>query len=371
MAFMSVELAESERKYLELSVSLGRNGWGRVHANPMVGCVLVRKGEVVGKGYHEVYGGPHAEVNAIEQAGRSARGATAYVSLEPCNHHGKTPPCTLALREAGVRRVVYGAADPGETSGGGAEALRAAGIDVVGPVLSAAAARRENPAFFHNKERGRTFVAIKLALTLDGMIAERPGARTPISGSAAREEGQRLRAGFAGVMVGGRTAVTDDPLLTVRGHVQPVVPPVRIVVDGEADLSPEAALFRDVKAAPVLLFVREDAPENRIDALERAGAIVERVPVAPRGLDLEAVLDVCWERRIHSIFCEGGGRLASSLLDAGCVGRLYLFLAAKSLGPDGVPAFPGPFGAEAWRGWQPVEARPAGADVILVYDREP
>ncbi|MEX0979619.1 MAG: bifunctional diaminohydroxyphosphoribosylaminopyrimidine deaminase/5-amino-6-(5-phosphoribosylamino)uracil reductase RibD [Gemmatimonadota bacterium] len=368
---MAIDLPEPDREYLERALALGRLGWGHVRANPMVGCVLVRRGSIVGEGHHEVFGGPHAEIVALERARGAARGATAYVSLEPCNHHGKTPPCTLALREAGVRKVVYGAADPGETSGGGGDSLRAAGIEVLGPVFPAARARAENPAFFHNKERGRTFVALKLAVTLDGRISERPGARTQISGPEAQEEGQRLRAGFGAVMVGGRTAVTDDPLLTVRGPIQPTTPPVRIVVDAEAELSARAALFRDVKHAPVLVFVADDAPDERTAPLERAGAVVHRVRPTVEGIDLEAVLDACWERRIHSLFCEGGGRLATSLLNAGLVGRLYLLLAPSALGPAGVAGFPGPFTGDAWRGWRPVETRPLGRDVLVAFDREP
>lgn len=367
---MAIDCSETDADYLERALALGRRGWGRVHPNPMVGCVLVRNGEIVGEGYHEEYGGPHAEVLALERAGSRARGATAYVSMEPCNHHGKTPPCTLALREAGIRRVVYGAADPGETSGGGHESLAAAGIEVRGPALSGTAARSENPAFFHNKERGRTFVALKLAVTLDGKIAERPGARTRISGPEAQEEVQRLRAGFAGIMIGGRTAAADDPLLTVRGTVQPRLAPTRIVLDAEGDLAPGAMLFRNVKHAPVLVFTSPDLPDERVEGLERAGAVVERVPRSGAGIDLEAVVHACWNRRIHSILCEGGGRLATSLLNAGLVGRLYLFLSPGVLGAEGVPGFPGPFEDAAWRGWRPVETRPLGRDIFIALDRE-
>jgi diaminohydroxyphosphoribosylaminopyrimidine deaminase/5-amino-6-(5-phosphoribosylamino)uracil reductase len=143
-------LDDRERALLERAVVLGRQGWGRVHPNPLVGCVIARDGEVLGEGWHEEYGGPHAEVQALNRAGEAARGATVYVSLEPCRHQGKTPPCTDALMRAGVRRVVYGAADPGADSGGGAEALRAAGLEVIGPTMSERQAIHENPAFMHN-----------------------------------------------------------------------------------------------------------------------------------------------------------------------------------------------------------------------------
>ncbi len=168
----------------------------------MVGCVLAREGRVIAEGWHEELGGAHAEVNALKRAGKQARGATAYVSLEPCDHFGRTPPCSSALVQAGIARVVYGATDPGPESGGGSQTLRAGGVDVVGPVLDGEEARRENPAFFFNQEHGATYVALKLAQTLDGRIAEAPGCRTAITGPEARQETHRLRAGFDGVMVG-------------------------------------------------------------------------------------------------------------------------------------------------------------------------
>ena len=190
-ALSDPDISPVDLRHLQRALEIGRRGWGRVHPNPTVGCVLVRDGEVVGEGWHSDLGGPHAEVHALREAGERARGATVYVSLEPCDHFGRTPPCSAALLDAGVARVVYGAADPGEVSSGGADRLRAGGVDVVGPVLDLRDARRENPAFFFNHERKATFVALKLAQTLDGRIAEAPGRRTAITGPEARREARR------------------------------------------------------------------------------------------------------------------------------------------------------------------------------------
>jgi diaminohydroxyphosphoribosylaminopyrimidine deaminase/5-amino-6-(5-phosphoribosylamino)uracil reductase len=370
-AVVDRDLDEPERALLERAVELGRRGWGRVHPNPLVGCVLTRDGEVIAEGWHEEYGGPHAEVNALGRVAGHAHGATAFVSLEPCRHHGKTPPCTDALIQAGVRRVVYGAADPGSDSGGGAEALRAAGIEVLGPILSERRAIHENPAFMHNARTGSTFVALKLAMSLDARIAARVGERTELTGAAAHRWVHSLRAGHDGVMVGAGTALVDDPRLTVREAVAVRRKPARIVVDSGANIPPGSRLFADVNEVPVFVFVRTDAPRVAVERLEDAGAKVQRVPPGEGGVDLAAVFRACWENGIRSILCEGGGVMASSLLANGLVQRLYLLLAPRTLGSGAVPAFADlPDGA--WSRWAP--AGPSQAldeDALVVYDRLP
>ncbi len=367
---MDSSLSFLDRSFLARAVDLAQNGWGRVHPNPLVGCVLVKAGEVVGEGWHEEYGGPHAEVHALRQAGESASGATAYVSLEPCNHHGKTPPCTDALLEAGIKRVLYASPDPGQMSGGGAEALRRAGVDAIGPVLLPHESRRENPAWYHNQVLGATFVGLKLAQTLDGRIAEKAGCRTLITGTPALSETQRLRAGFDAVMVGSGTAAVDDPLLTVREPVPMRKPPTRIVLDTRCKLSPRARLFQDVPEVPLVVFTGEDASELAIEDLEDAGATVHPVPKDAAGLSLDAVLAICWETGIRSVLCEGGGRMAWSLMDGGFAQRLYLFVAPFVLGEEGVPAFPGEGSRELWDRWVPASPpRGLGRDALLVFDR--
>ena len=365
-------LSDTDRAFLDRAIELGERGWGRVHPNPRVGCVVVSEGRLVGEGWHEVFGGPHAETMALAAAGPAARGSTVYVSLEPCRHEGKTPACTRALLASGVSRVVFGAADPGSASGGGGRELALAGVNVVGPVLDANQARRLNPAF-HLQRPDRPWVALKLATSLDGALAQAPGRRTRLTGSEAGAEVHRLRAGFDGIMVGGVTASVDDPLLTVRGDVEPRVPPVRIVLDPDASLPSDAALFRDAAEVPLWVFVREDVSEAELERLEAAGAWVHPVPSekgSPTALNLAHVLRVCREAGLTALFCEGGGRLGEALMRAGLVDRVYLFVAPQVLGASAVPAFPAwpPFGPGR-DGWELVEpTRAFGHDALFTFD---
>lgn len=377
--------------FLERAVELGRRGWGWVSPNPMVGCVVVRGGEVVGEGWHREVGGPHAEVHALAEAGEAARGATAYISLEPCAHTGRTPPCARALMEAGVARVVFGAADPG-AGAGGAAVLRAAGMRVDGPAFSGARASSCNPAFFHVARNASPYVALKLALSLDGRIS-RAGEQTGLTGPSAREHVHYLRAGFDAIMVGGNTMKIDDPRLTARGRPEPRRAPDRIVLDSRARMAPDARLLRGDGGGRVRVFTDTDAPPDRVRALQQRGATVDAVPCAAAqrvpqpdggsrgrapdaaarsvsGLDLGAVLDTCYRRGLTSILCEGGGILASSLLRERRAQRLYLFLAPFTLGPGSVPAFPG-LDEAAWAGWRPAGPPAAfGRDVLWVLDRD-
>jgi len=367
----------------------------------MVGCVLTRDGERVGEGWHEEYGGPHAEVNAIRSAGEAARGATAYVSLEPCSHHGKTPPCSEELLKAGVARVVFGAADPGSLifvvdegfsfleTGGGSELLAKAGVEVVGPPADVQTFRDVDPVFFYTTQYRRPYLALKLAVSLDGRIAARVGERTALTGDEANREVHRLRSGFDAVLVGGETARVDDPLLTVRFGMDPRIPPTRIVLDPSATLSPDASLFRTESEAPVLIFATEAASAEHVDALEDVGAQVEIVPevearpraepvpheeAVPRaggGANLEKMLERCWSLGIRSVLCEGGGRLATALTREELVRRLYLFQAPLTLGSQGVPAFGVGDSTPEGLGWsssgEPIQF---GPDVLFTYDYE-
>jgi diaminohydroxyphosphoribosylaminopyrimidine deaminase/5-amino-6-(5-phosphoribosylamino)uracil reductase len=272
--------------------------------------------------------------------------------------------------ESGVTRVVFGAADPGNISGGGGESLRAGGAEVVGPVWSVEEARRENPAFFFNQEKGATYVAIKLAQSLDGKIAEGPGRRTTITGPEAKTETHRLRAGFDGVLVGAETVRVDDPLLTVREDVPLRTQPARVILDTEGTLAGEARVFRDLPDAPVVVFIGEDVPQASENRLIEAGARVFRAPRDPKGLSLPSVLKTCWNADLRSLFCEGGGKLASELILRGLAQRLYLFVAPFVLGREGVPAFVGLDSREPWRDWAPAAASVAfGRDVLITLDR--
>ena len=367
-------LSAQDSTFLERARLLGRRGWGQVHPNPMVGCVLAHDDRTVGEGFHEVFGGPHAEIVALEQALAAADGATAYVSLEPCNHHGKTPPCSKALANAGVRRVVYGAADPGGASGGGGDALRAAGVEVLGPVWSPEVARAENPEFFHVARHDTPFVALKLAMSMDARIAGAPGRRTRITGPEAEREVHRLRTGFDAVMVGSGTVRADDPRLTPRLVPAGREPTRRVVLEPEADLPTDAALFSDVGTVPLHVFCRLGASEGAIARLEEAGAHVHPVPAAAdddQFLDLQSVLAACREVGARSILCEGGRLLAGSLLAQRRVDRLFLFIAPTTLGEGGLPAFSADADTLEWHDFRRVvEPEGFGPDTLIVLDRQ-
>jgi diaminohydroxyphosphoribosylaminopyrimidine deaminase/5-amino-6-(5-phosphoribosylamino)uracil reductase len=363
-------LSPSDTAHLDWARHIARRGWGRVHPNPMVGCVLVRDGRVVGEGYHERFGGPHAEIVALEEAKSAAEGATAFVSLEPCNHQGKTPPCSDALIRAGISRVVYGVADPSRAASGGGEALRAAGLEVVGPVWSAEVGRSENPQFFHTALHASPFVALKLAMSLDARLAAAAGVRTRVTGTDAEHEVHRLRSGFDAVMVGAGTARADDPRLTVRLVAPGAVPTRRLVLLPDAELGPDAAIFDDVDTVPLHIFSRDDAREAAIERLEALGAHVHTVPGAPDGLDIGSVLSVAWGLGVRSILCEGGARLAASLLRERRVHRLYLFVAPITLGGGGVPAFATDAASLTWDDFVPAFAPERhGRDTLMVFDR--
>jgi len=366
-----IELAPQDSAHLEWARRIARDGWGQVEPNPVVGCVLVRDGRVVGEGHHEVFGGPHAEIKALEKALGATEGSTAYVSLEPCNHHGKTPPCSQALIDAGVTRVVYGAADPGSESGGGAEVLRSAGVEVIGPVWPESIARAENPFFFHAANHEKPFVALKLAMSLDAKIAAGPGVRTRLTGIEAEREVHRLRSGFDAVMVGAGTVRADDPRLTVRLVPDGRVPTRRVVLVPDGAIPSESRLFHDIDTSPVHVFCRADVSESEMERLEAAGAHVHPVPDGAGGLDLGAVLEACREIGIRSILCEGGHALADRLLREDHIGRLYLFVAPVTLGAEGVPAFAADAASLKWSGFSPAEAPAAfGRDTLIVLDRQ-
>jgi diaminohydroxyphosphoribosylaminopyrimidine deaminase/5-amino-6-(5-phosphoribosylamino)uracil reductase len=362
-------LTPEDLVHLERARAIAHRGWGMVHPNPMVGCVLVRDGEVVGEGYHEVFGGPHAEIAALDVARDRALGATAYVSLEPCDHQGKTPACSQALIQAGVSRVVFGAPDPSAKASGGALTLEGAGVDVVGPVWSVQEGLAENPAFFHSTASDLPYVALKLAMTLDGCISAGVGEATRITGVDAEREVHELRRGFEAVMVGGDTARTDDPRLTIRLARPGIRPLRRIVLDSYAGLPTDSALFRET-GTPLHVFTRTDVREVDLERLEDAGAHVHPVPGGPGGLDLNSILGVCQDIGIRSILCEGGGRLATSLLREDLVRRLYLFISLSTLGEEGVRAFPENSAGFSWGAFQPTGSpRWVGRDALLTFDR--
>lgn len=313
------------RRALELA-ELGR---GRVSPNPMVGAVLVRDGRVVGEGYHARFGGPHAEINALREAGTRARGATLYVTMEPCCFHGKTGACTDALKLARVSAVHAAALDPYPlVRGRGMRCLQAAGVRTwVG--LLGREARQLNEAYYTFHRRGRPFVTLKLAATLDGMLASGTGESRWITGPKARRRAQEMRCSADAVLVGVKTVRQDDPRLTCRALAGKRL--LRVVLDTKLRTPPRARLFRSRSPVLVLTCCRDRA---RADALARAGAEVVRVPGDRQGhVGWPGVLAELYRRQVQSLLIEGGAETAASALDAGVVDKLCVFHAPKVLGP--------------------------------------
>ncbi|MBS0387746.1 MAG: bifunctional diaminohydroxyphosphoribosylaminopyrimidine deaminase/5-amino-6-(5-phosphoribosylamino)uracil reductase RibD [Proteobacteria bacterium] len=331
--------------------------------NPRVGCVLVRGEGVVGEGWHERAGGAHAEVRALQSAGEAARGATAYVSLEPCAAHGRTPPCTDALVAAGVRRVVYAADDPNPNMGGGAAALRAAGLEVAGGLL-AAEARELNIGFFSRHERARPWVRLKLGSSLDGRTALADGRSQWITGEAARADVQMYRARSSVILTGAGTVLKDDPSLNVRleGASRQ---PLRVVLDSQLRVPPTARLY--ALAGPAAVFT-SSADQARIDALRGAGVQVEQVAAAAGGVDLPAVMQRLASLQANEVWVEAGARLAGALLAAQLVDELVLYLAPCLLGPQAVPLaqLTAPASLEARLAWRYVAVDRVGADLRII-----
>ncbi len=315
-----------------MGLALREGAKGRPSPNPHVGAVLAKRGRVVSKGYHARAGRAHAEVMAIERAGRAAKGATLYVTLEPCNHHGRTGPCTEAIIEAGITRVVIGARDPAPHTKGSVRKLRRAGIEVqVG--VRREEAQRLIAAFSKHVRTGRPHITLKAAVTLDGRIATTRGDSKWITGPKARRHAHRLRVQSDAVMVGVGTVLADDPLLTVR-HVRGRSP-LRVVVDGRLRTPPDARLLDD--GAPTLIFHGERAAKARAKKLEKAGAELVAVRRREGRLDLTAVLDELGRRDVLRLLVEGGGTLHGALLDAGLADRVAIFVAPLILGAaDGV-----------------------------------
>jgi diaminohydroxyphosphoribosylaminopyrimidine deaminase/5-amino-6-(5-phosphoribosylamino)uracil reductase len=317
--------------WMRLALAEAEKGRGAVEPNPMVGAVVVRDGGAVGVGHHGQFGGPHAEVFALARAGESARGATLYVSLEPCCHHGKTPPCTDQILAAGIARVVAAMRDPfPRVAGGGVAALEAAGVDVeVG--CEADAARELNAPYLKRLTTGRPFVIAKWAMTLDGKTAVASGDSRWISSEESRRRVHDLRGRMDAILVGIGTVEADDPRLTAR----PPGPrrPMRVVLDGAARLSLESLLVRTAREVPVLVAVSVEAPADRRERLEAAGCEVVVVP-GGRPVPIGPLLDELGRRGLTNVLVEGGGRVLGAFLDEGHVDAVEVFVAPILEGGD-------------------------------------
>ena len=330
---------EDDRRAMSAALALARRGLGNVWPNPAVGCVIVESGRVVGRGWTQPGGRPHAETAALARAGDAARGATAYVTLEPCSHWGKTPPCADALAAAGVRRVVASVEDPDpRVAGGGLARLREAGIAVESGLYRKEAAEL-NAGFFQRVRAGRPLVTLKLATSLDGRIATASGESRWITGPAARERTHLLRATHDAILVGTATVLADDPQLTCRLEGLEHRSPVRIALDRNLVIPHDVRLVAEARRTATWFITVSGSNPGRREALRDAGIeIFDAIPDESGQVDLRDVLRLLGERGLTRLLVEGGGRLAASLLRAGLVDRLVWLHAPLLLGGDGVPS---------------------------------
>ena len=321
---------------MDLARCLAERGRYTVAPNPLVGAVIALEGKVVGEGWHRRTGEPHAEVAALGEAGESAHGATMYVTLEPCNHFGRTPPCVESILRAGISRVVVGHLDPNPRMRGRSVAmLREAGVEV--DVLDDFAFDRQNEQFFHHMRTGRPFVHLKLASTLDGRIAAAGGDSKWVTGELARQRAHELRAEAGAVLVGANTARTDDPMLTARDLPAPPPSITRVVLDPSLTISPESRLANTADVVPVVVFAAESALDGRQKQLESRGVEVVAAPNDEGNLDLGRVLDELGGRGIKGLLVEGGGETATRFVRGGLADKMTLFYAPRLLGSEGVP----------------------------------
>ncbi|MBR4425936.1 MAG: bifunctional diaminohydroxyphosphoribosylaminopyrimidine deaminase/5-amino-6-(5-phosphoribosylamino)uracil reductase RibD [Oscillospiraceae bacterium] len=319
----------SEQDYMRRAIELAKNGMGWTAPNPMVGAVLVKDGRVIGEGWHRRCGGLHAEREALAARTEEARGATLYVTLEPCCHHGRTPPCTDAILEHGIAKVVIGSRDPNPlVSGQGAAKLRAAGVEVVEDFLRAECDAL-NPEFFWYITHGSPYAVMKYAMTLDGKIASRTGASRWITGEEARAHVHALRGRYAAILAGVGTVLADDPMLNCRlpGAHQPL----RVILDSRLRLPPDCQLCRTARDYPTL--VASCFPEpGRHAALEALGVEVAVLPTEAGRVSLPALMELLGKRQISSVLIEGGGQVHEAALRAGIVRHVCAYIAPKLLG---------------------------------------
>jgi len=321
---------------LGLARSLAERGRYTVAPNPLVGAVISRDGKVLGEGWHSRAGGAHAEVVALQETQGAARGATLHVTLEPCNHYGRTPPCVEAVLRAGISRVVVGHLDPNpKMRGRSIGLLREAGVEV--EVAEDPGFERQNEQYFHRMRTGRPFVHLKLATTLDGRIAAPGGDSRWVTGEDARMRAHQLRAEAGAVLVGANTVRNDDPMLTARDLPAPPPRLTRVVLDPHLTTSSKSRLARSTEEASVVIFATQPALDGREKALEERGVEVLAVPHSEEGMDLRSVLWELGGRGIRGLLVEGGGETATRFVREGLADKMTLFYAPKLLGAEGVP----------------------------------
>jgi diaminohydroxyphosphoribosylaminopyrimidine deaminase/5-amino-6-(5-phosphoribosylamino)uracil reductase len=359
--------AAQDRKFMAMALRLARKGLGRTSPNPVVGAVVVKNNRVVGKGYHQRAGGPHAEVYALKEAGDQAKGATLYVTLEPCNHFGRTPPCTLAIQESGIARVVYGMNDPNpQVKGGGGEWLRAQGLEVVKGVLEEEC-RRLNEVYIKWIATGLPFVILKAAISLDGRIATRTGDSQWISGETSRLLVHRLRNQVDAVLVGIGTVLKDDPRLTVRlPGEKKTKDPLRVVIDPRLRLPQKARLLSD--PGRVVVATRDPYPSRKGEALKKLGVDLLLLREEKGRLSLRSLLAHLGRRGVTSLLVEGGAETFAGFLEERMVDKILVFIAPCLIGGKKAPGMIGGKGAariaEALR-LKEMRVRTLGEDIFV------
>lgn len=362
------DFSATDTELMARALRLAERGLATARPNPVVGCVLAAgDGQIVGEGWHERTGGAHAEVVALAAAGSAARGATAYVTLEPCSHHGRTPPCADRLIEAGIAKLIYAVADPNpQVAGEGAARLAAAGIAVAGGLLGEQSAQL-NRGFFSRMQRGRPWVRLKLAASLDGRTALANGASQWITGSAARADVHLARARSGAVLTGIGTVLADDPAMTARpGGTASDLQPIRVVLDSELQTPVEARMLREPGET---LVCHVTDPSSKSAPLVKAGADLFTVEPSAQGIDLRAVLAELSRREINDVWVEAGATLSGALLAAGLVDELIVYQAASILGDTARGMFALPALTDMQDRWQfsLQEVRRVGDDLRLTY----
>ncbi|MDD7113561.1 MAG: bifunctional diaminohydroxyphosphoribosylaminopyrimidine deaminase/5-amino-6-(5-phosphoribosylamino)uracil reductase RibD [Lachnospiraceae bacterium] len=360
-----------EEQYMRRAIELAKKGCGRVNPNPLVGAVIVRDGEIIGEGYHECYGQLHAERNAIANAkarGNSLEGSTIYVTLEPCCHYGKTPPCTEAIMEEGIAKVVVGSDDPNPlVSGKGFRILREHGIEVV-PHFLKEECDAINDVFFHYIRTGRPYVVMKYAMTMDGKIACHTGDSKWVTGEKARNHVQSLRHTYKGIMAGIGTVLADDPTLNCR--MEGGRDPVRIICDSHLRIPMDSKLVKTAEKQPLIVACLPDADEEKAARLEDCRVEVLRIPPKDGSLDLMVLMEELGKRKIDGILLEGGGTLNESALRSGIVSRVYCYVAPKIFGgrdaKTPVEGIGQELARDAWM-FELESVRHFGGDVLLEY----
>ncbi len=319
-----------DTKFMKRALELAKKGEGLANPNPLVGAVIVKDGEIIGEGYHAKFGENHAEINAINSAEKSIEGATMYVTLEPCSHYGKTPPCALALVKGGLKRVVIASLDPNPlVAGRGIKMLKDAGIEVESGLMDSEN-KALNEIFFHYISTKRPFVIVKSAMSADGKTATHAFDSKWITNERSRQEVHAIRNRVSGIMVGVNTVIKDNPRLNVRLEHQPVSNPVPIILDNLCETPLESTLLNS-ETTPIVA-VTKYAPKDRFNALKKKGADVLTIKDKDGLIDLESLMDTLGEKGIDSILLEGGSAVNDSAFKAGIVQRYYVFIAPKIIG---------------------------------------